>query len=67
MDLIHTLRMDKTQFSIRSLEEPGDEKAYWAEQTPQKRMQAMKLMRKILYGYHPVTDRLQRVFVTIEA
>lgn len=54
--------MDKTVFSIGSLEEQGNDKAYWASKTPAERLQAVEFMRQVMYGYDPDTTRLQRVF-----
>lgn len=53
--------MDKSAFSVVSLYEPSDEKEYWLSKTPQERLEAMELMRQIVYGYDPTTERLQRV------
>jgi hypothetical protein len=55
------LRMDKTAFSVGSLFDEPDEKAYWLSKTPYERLQAVELMRRVLYGYDPSTARLQRV------
>lgn len=54
-------KMDKSAFSVVSLYEPSDEKEYWLSKTPQERLEAMELMRQIVYGYDPTTERLQRV------
>jgi len=62
MSLINTLRMDKTVFSIGTLEEQGDDREYWALRTPAERLQALEYMRQVMYGYDPDTTRLQRVF-----
>ena len=53
--------MDKTAFSVGSLDDKGDEKAYWQSKTPEERLAAVELMRQIAYGYDPSTTRLQRV------
>lgn len=53
--------MDKTAFSVTSLLDESDEKAYWLSKTPHERLEAMELMRQINYGYDPTTARLQRV------
>ena len=60
------LRMDKSALSVARLEDASDEKAYWASKTPVERLHAMEMMRQALYGYDPVTDRLQRVLTVIE-
>ncbi|MEW5766601.1 MAG: hypothetical protein AB1797_03110 [bacterium] len=63
MKTINSLdRMDKTAFSVASLWDESDEKAYWLSKTPQKRLQALELMRQIIYGYDPSSTRFQRVF-----
>ena len=64
--MIDKLRMDKTAFSIGSLEEQGDDRKYWASKTPAERLEALEIMRQIMYGYDPTTTRLQRVFTIAE-
>ena len=63
--LIGEVQMDKTAFSVASLldrdELDEDEKAYWLSKTPQERLQALELMRQIVYGYDPSSTRLQKV------
>ena len=54
-------KMDKTAFSITSLYDEPDEKAYWLSKTPHERLLALEFMRQIAYGYDPSTERLQRV------
>jgi hypothetical protein len=54
-------RMDKSAFSVGSLHDEPDEKGYWLSKTPHERLHAVELMRRILYGYDPATDRLQRL------
>ena len=63
MNLIDSLRMDKTAFSITSLSAQNEEeKRYWLAKTPFERMEAIEVMRQIIYGYDPSTTRLKRVF-----
>ena len=54
--------MDKTAFSVASLSDDPDEKAYWLSKTPHERLQAVELMRQVIYGYDPASERLQRFF-----
>ena len=54
--------MDKTAFSVVSLNDEPDEKDYWLSKTPQERVQTIELLRQLNYGYDPATARLQRVF-----
>jgi len=58
--------MDKTAFSVSSLDDESDEKAYWLSKTPIERMYGVEIMRQMLYGYNPLTARLQRFFETAE-
>ncbi len=54
-------KLDKTAFSVTSLLEPHDEKQYWLKKTPYERLAAVETMRMIIYGYNPLTTRLQRL------
>ncbi|HUV65478.1 MAG TPA: hypothetical protein VMW24_16395 [Sedimentisphaerales bacterium] len=54
-------KLQRTAFAAASVLEPSDEKAYWLSQTPYERLEAVELMRQIIYGYDPSTTRLQRV------
>jgi len=58
--------MDKTAFSVNSLDDESDEKLYWLSKTPVERLYSVEMMRQMLYGYDPVTARLQRFFETAE-
>ncbi len=55
-------KLDKTAFAVTSLFDDSDEKHYWLSKTPLERLEAVELMRQIIYGYDPATVRLQRVF-----
>jgi hypothetical protein len=59
-------KFDKSAFSIRSLKDEGNDKAYWHSKSPLERLEAMELMRQINYGYNPLTDRVQRVFKILD-
>ena len=59
-------RVDKTIFSVASLFDESDEKIYWASKTPYERLQAVELMRQVIYGYQPSTIRFQRIFEVVE-
>jgi hypothetical protein len=52
--------IDKTAFSIADLRDADDDKQYWRSRTPLERLQAVEVMRQILYGYNP-GDPVQRV------
>ena len=59
-------RLDKTVFSVASLTDESDEKAYWLSRSHQERLQAIELMRQNIYGYDPASTRLQRVLTITE-
>jgi hypothetical protein len=67
MEEIEFPRLDKTAFSIVSLDEADeDEMEYWLSKTPYERLEALETLRQIFYGYNPFTERLQRVFEITE-
>ncbi len=60
-------RLDKTAFSIASLSDESDEKAYWLGRTPQERLQALEWMRQAFFDYDPATTRIQKVLTIINS
>ncbi len=61
-----SIRLDKTAFSVISLHDAdADVKAYWKAQSPRARLEALEFMRQVIYGYDPITDRIERVFEVI--
>jgi hypothetical protein len=62
MDKFDFPKVRRDVFKVASLFEPSDAKEYWLSKTPQERLEAVELMRQIIYGYDPTTTRLQRVF-----
>jgi hypothetical protein len=66
MDAVNNARLDRSAFDIVPLEKEGDDRDYWRAKSPQERMEALELMRQIIYGYDPATTRLQRFFEVAE-
>jgi len=62
MDTSPFPKMDKSALTVASLTEPSDERRYWLAKSPAERLEAVEIMRQILYGYDPLTTRLQRIF-----
>lgn len=58
-------RLDKTAIVVETLDTMTDDSAFWAKQTPEARLAALELMRRINYG-HAATGRLQRVLEVVE-
>ena len=65
MNLINDVKMDKTVLTVASLHDPSDENEYWRRQTPEARLEALELMRQVVYGYDPSTERLQRTLTVM--
>ena len=60
------LKLDKNIITISSLQDETDEKAFWLSKTPQERIEAIEIIRQIVYGYDPTTIRLQRILEITE-
>lgn len=59
------LRLDRTAFSVVSLYDASDDKAYWLMQTTETRLEHMQRLRQINYG-DKVGARLQRILEVAE-
>ena len=53
--------VDKSVFEVVPLAQSDNDTAYWLTRTTDERLEAMEMMRQVLYGYDPATERLQRV------
>ena len=60
------LRLDKTAFSVVTLERADDDREFWWSRTPQERWEALEINRQLVYGYDPATLRLQSVFSVVK-
>jgi len=59
MNVMDSVRLDRSAFRLNSLTDDSGDKAYWRSKTPLERLHALESMRQILYGYDPATTRLQ--------
>ncbi|MBN1591955.1 MAG: hypothetical protein JW941_01755 [Candidatus Coatesbacteria bacterium] len=59
-------RLDKSAFSVVSLEDADNDLEYWLGKTPEERLSAVEINRWLVYGYDRATARLQRVFEVAE-
>ena len=66
MNVVEAARIDRSALEIASLNDCESEQRYWRAKSPEERMQALELMRQIIYGYDPATNRLQRVLEVVE-
>jgi hypothetical protein len=53
--------MDKKTLKITSVHD-GDDHSYWRKRPYLKRIEALEQLRRIIFGYDPSTERLQRTF-----
>ncbi len=53
--------MIKKLFSVVDGFDSSDEKEFWLRKSPLERLEAIELMRQILYNYDPTSARLQRI------
>jgi hypothetical protein len=63
---VDSTHVDRSAFSVQSLDDDMNDRDYWKTRSPQERMEARELMRQIIYGYDPATARLQRVLEIVE-
>jgi hypothetical protein len=42
-----------------------NDRQFWLSKTPDERFEALEILRQIVYGYDPATERLQRIFEII--
>lgn len=54
------LRVDRTALTVTGLRE-NDEDRFWWGKTPQERLRALEINRRIVYGYDSTPQRLQRL------
>lgn len=59
-------RLDKTVMTIGPLDDSAERRTYWHSRTPAERWAAMEQMRRINYGEHAATGRLQRLLEVVE-
>ena len=66
MNALHRARLDKTAFSVASLADESDEKSIGWQKVRMSRRARLELMRHIVYGHDPSTERLQRILEVAE-
>lgn len=66
MSLFDEFRLDRSKFSVGSLDDEGEEKAFWQSKTPQERLTALEFMRQVAYGYDPDTTRMVKILEVVQ-
>jgi hypothetical protein len=61
MKATDSFRLDKSALTVTPLSDESEEIEYWRRKSSEERWQAIEQMRQIVYGYDPLTSRLQRV------
>jgi hypothetical protein len=51
--------MNKNAFEITSVHDSNSHK-YWRDKSYTERLEALEILRRIIFGYDPSTTRLQR-------
>jgi hypothetical protein len=59
-------KIDRKAISFGTLNSADYDVKFWLSKTVAERFQAVELLRILMYGYDPDTERLQRVFETAE-
>ena len=57
--------MDKKTLKISSIHE-ADDHNYWKKKSYVERIEALEKLRRIIFGYDPSTERLQRTFTVTQ-
>jgi hypothetical protein len=65
MDEFDFPKVRRDVFKVTSLSDPLDDKEYWMSKTPEERLEAVELMRRMIYGDEAV-KRLQRVLEIVQ-
>ena len=66
MTNINATNMDKSVFLVADVDDESDERAFWRQQAPSDRLFTVELLRQVMYGYDPLTTRLQRILTVAE-
>ena len=59
-------KIDRKAISFSTLDNNENDLKYWLSKTAVERLQAVELLRILMFSYDPTTERLQRVFETAE-
>ena len=59
-------RLDKTVVTMGPLDDTSERRAFWHSRTPAERWAAIEQMRRINYGEHAATERLQRLLEVVK-
>jgi hypothetical protein len=66
MDSFDFPKVRRDVFKITSLSDPSDDKEYWLSKTPEERLEAVEIMRRIVYGDEALKRLDKSVFEVIQ-
>jgi hypothetical protein len=65
-DKPHPYSLDRTALVITSVADAPNDTHFWMSKSPSERLAALEFMRQTMYGYNPITTRLQRVLTVTQ-
>ena len=66
MDKFDFPKVRRDVFKVASLSDQSDEKEYWVSKTPEERLEAVELMRRIIYGDEAAKRLNKNVFEVVQ-
>lgn len=60
-------KVDRKAISFSTIDDNRSDVHYLWSKTAVERLQSVELLRNLMFGYNPTTERLQRVFETAES
>jgi hypothetical protein len=66
MDRFDFPKVRRDVFTVGSLFDQSDEKEYWLSKTPEERLEAVELMRQIIYGDEAAKRLDKNVFEIVQ-
>lgn len=57
--------MNKKNFKVTTLH-ASDDRYFWVKKTYLERLEALEKLRRIMFGYDPFTERLQRTLTVTQ-
>jgi hypothetical protein len=51
--------LDRSVFTVGTFDD-DDAPGYWRTRSPEDRLAALEFLRRMMYGYDPVADRIQK-------
>ena len=66
MDRFDFPKVRRDVFTVSSLFDQSDDKEYWLSKTPEERLEAVELMRRIIYGDEALKRLRKDVFEVVQ-